>query len=120
MARDRPPPGMVAKEMIALQEEFTQLLRERKQRIEAMLRTMEETEDAEGVLKELTILVHKLAGSSAMYGYAGLGKIARKCQQRFLQEGERLTSDHAVLNRMMGGLLEAIGESIETGPDATL
>ena len=105
---------------MSLQEEFAQLLRERKQRIEDLLRTVGEPDDGDEIFQELTTLVHKLAGSCAMYGYAALGKIARECQQRFLQEGERLTSDHAVLNRMMGGLLEAIGESIETGPDATL
>ena len=120
MAMDSPPPGTVDKEMMALQEEFTQLLRERKQHIEDLLRTMGGTEDADGILKELATVVHKLSGSCAMYGYTALGKIARECQQRFLQEGQRLTSDHEVLNRMMEGLLEALRKSIETGPDATL
>ena len=106
--------------MKALQEEFAQLLVERKQHMENLLRTLGETENADGILKDLTAVVHKLAGSSAMYGYAALGKIARECQRRFLQEGQRLTSDHEALNRMMGELLETMRESIETGPDATL
>ena len=105
---------------MALQEEFNKVLRERKLHIENLLRTMGETEDADGILKELTTMVHKLSGSSAMYGYAALGKIAWECQQRFLHEGQRLTSDHEALNRMMGGLLEVLRESIETGPSATL
>lgn len=120
MERDSPPPGTGDKEMIALQEEFTQLLRERKQLIEDLLRKMGETGDGDGILKELTTVVHKLAGSSAMYGYAALGKISRDCQRRFLSEGQRLSSDHEALNRILGGLLESLRESIETGPDATL
>ena len=105
--------------MLALQKEFTQLLRERKQHIEDLLRAMGKTKDADGLFQELTIVVHKLSGSCAMYGYATLGKIARECQRRFLQEGQRLTSDHEALKLMMGDLLEALGESIETGPETT-
>ena len=118
MAKDSPPPETVDEEMTVLQEEFTQLLRERKQRIDELLLAIGETEDADGNLKELNAVVHKLSGSCGMYGYAALGKIARECQQRLLQEGQCLTSNHEVLNRMMGGLLEALRKGIETGPDA--
>lgn len=120
MAWDSAPPGMMDKEMKALQEEFAELLVERKQHIENLLRTMGEGEDAEGILKDLKIVVHKLAGSSAMYSYGDLGEIARECQQRLIHEGHRLTSDSEVLKRTMGRLLEALRESIETGPDGSL
>lgn len=124
MGKDSPSPEAVDEEMAALQEEFTQLLRERKQRIEDLLKRIGEAREveggevreADGLFEELAVVLHKLAGSCAMYGYSGLGKIAGERQNRFEQDKNRLISDHEALNHLMAPLLEALRENIETGP----